>query len=390
MAQSERPCRHKYVGARFIAPLEQSQSASSMHIGLLGISVHRSYRSVMHIGPSGAINRAPTNKKTMKQLLPEQLAAFVSAFPLAKHDEPMSAHTYLKIGGVARFYLAAASSDELITAVNFSLENNIPFAVIGGGSNLLVADDGFEGVVIEAADRTIAIDGTTVKCGPGAITALVARKTADASLTGFEWGVGVPGTIGGATFGNAGCFGGEMKDVISLVETYDIADRSRRVFTKDECHFGYRDSQFKHEAQIILATTLMLMPGEKESCKQKIDDIMSKRKQTQPQGAFTAGCLFKNFDFNELAAIEKLQREDEVPAQFLAAKRIPAGWLIDKLGLKGTTIGQAQVSPVHGNFLVNLGGARAQDVLALSSLVKMKVRDELGILLEDEVQYLGF
>ena len=117
---------------------------------------------------------------------------------------------------------------------------------------------------------------------------------------------------------------------------------------------------------------------------------MSKRKESQPQGAFTAGCLFKNFDFQDESTLEILKREDEVPAEFLQTKRIPAGWLIDKLGLKGKTVGQAQVSPVHGNFLVNLGQARAQDVIQLSSLVKMKVRDELGILLEDEVQYLGF
>lgn len=134
-----------------------------------------------------------------------------------------------------------------------------------------------------------------------------------------------------------------------------------------------------------------LKPDVSGEGRKKIDEIIAKRKDTQPQGAFSAGCLFKNFEYGDESALEKLKREvDEIPAAMLQNKTIAAGWLIDKVGLKGKTIGKAQVSPVHGNFLVNLGGARAQDVIMLSSLVKMKVRDELGVLLEDEVQYLGF
>ena len=133
-----------------------------------------------------------------------------------------------------------------------------------------------------------------------------------------------------------------------------------------------------------------LKPGDAASAKAEIGEIVGKRKESQPQGAFSAGCLFKNFEFSDESMLEKLWREDEIPEAMLKNKMIAAGWLIDKLGLKGTTVGKAQVGLIHGNFLVNLGGARAQDVLALSSLVKMKVRDELGILLEDEVQYLGF
>jgi UDP-N-acetylmuramate dehydrogenase len=182
-----------------------------------------------------------------------------------------------------------------------------------------------------------------------------------------------------------------MKGVVSAVEAYDVANDRRVTYTNAECRFGYRDSRFKHEPHLILKTTLTLEPGDPAECKRKIEEIMAKRKESQPQGAFTAGCLFKNFEYADDAALDILKRQgDDIPAAMLAQKRIGAGWLIDKLGLKGTTVGKAQVSPVHGNFLVNLGGARAQDVLALSSLVKMKVRDELGILLEDEVQYLGF
>ncbi len=320
----------------------------------------------------------------------DQVRNFRDAFSSSKENESMALHTYLKIGGPARLFFVASSSDEIVAAVEKAKELDIPWAVIGGGSNLLVSDDGFKGVVIQANDRSYSINGKTVTSAPGMFTGLLAKAAADAGLMGFEWGVGVPGTIGGATYGNAGCFGGEMKDVVASVDAYDVANGRRVTYSNAECRFGYRDSRFKHEPHVILKTVMMLGRRTSDVGRRKIEEIMAKRKDTQPSGTFSAGCLFKNYEFQNEADLEKLKREDEIPAVFLAKHRIPAGWLIDKLGLKGKTIGKAQVSPVHGNFLVNLGGATAQDVIALSSYVKMKVRDELGILLEDEVQYLGF
>ncbi len=303
----------------------------------------------------------------------------------------MSSHTYLKIGGPARLYVVANSVDDVMGAFQKAKELKMPWAVIGGGSNLLVADEGFQGVVIQTMDRAISFDEETVTVAPGVFTGALAKATADEGLTGFEWGAGVPGMIGGAVYGNAGCFGGEMKDCVTFVEAYDVKNEKGVVYSNAECRFGYRDSRFKHEPHIILKVTMKLQAGDRVEARKKIDEIMSKRKDTQPQGAFTAGCMFKNVDFTNESELEKLTREgDQIPPVMLEQKRIAAGWLIDKLALKGKTIGKAQVSPVHGNFLVNLGGATAQDVVALSSFVKMKVRDELGILLEDEVQYLGF
>jgi len=338
-------------------------------------------------------------RNNMKQLSEKQVSDFKIAFPGAIENELMSAHTFLKIGGPARLYFVATSGDDVVRVVEMAQALDIPWYVFGGGSNLLVSDEGFQGVVVQAAERTMNIGSPAsdqssfvrVTASAGMFTGLLARATADAGLVGFEWGVGVPGTIGGAVYGNAGCFGGEMRDAVVSVDAYDVIQRRRVTYDKAECQFGYRDSRFKHEPHIILSTILELKSGDAASAKAKIESIMGRRKDTQPHGAFSAGCLFKNFDFTNESALEKLRREaDEIPPEMLLAKRIAAGWLIDRLGLKGTTIGKAQVSPTHGNFLVNLGGARAQDVLALSSLVKMKVRDELGILLEDEVQYLGF
>lgn len=327
----------------------------------------------------------------MNQLTEQQLASFIAAVPSVKQNEQMAAHTYLKIGGPARLYLVAQDADTVVEAVKQAKELKIPWYVFGAGSNLLVADEGFQGVVIQAMDRSFSIDDETVTSAPGMFSAMLAKTLADEGLIGFEWGVGLPGTIGGAVYGNAGCFGGEMKDTVTFVEAYDVAHDKGVVYSNAECRFGYRDSRFKHEPHLILKVAMKLARGDRGDARKKIDEIMAKRKDTQPQGAFTAGCMFKNFEYTDESALEKLRRDgDEVPADMLASKRIAAGWLIDKLGLKGTTIGKAQVSPVHGNFLVNLGGASAKDVIALSSFVKMKVRDELGILLEDEVQVLGF
>ncbi|MBP9864010.1 UDP-N-acetylmuramate dehydrogenase [Patescibacteria group bacterium] len=321
----------------------------------------------------------------------QQHTDFITAYPSVLQNESMAAHTYLKIGGPARLFFVASTSDELVGAVEFAVAHQIPWYVIGGGSNLLVSDDGFDGVVIQAADRQFSIEGQRVTSAPGIFTGLLANATVTAGLTGFEWGAGVPGTIGGATYGNAGCFGGEMKDAVVSVKAYDVRQAKRVTYTSEECRFGYRDSRFKHESHLILKIIMELKPDVSGEGRKKIDEIIAKRKDTQPQGAFSAGCLFKNFEYGDESALEKLKREvDEIPAAMLQNKTIAAGWLIDKVGLKGKTIGKAQVSPVHGNFLVNLGGARAQDVIMLSSLVKMKVRDELGVLLEDEVQYLGF
>lgn len=327
----------------------------------------------------------------MMKLTSSQIEAFLLAFPSTTRDEPMAQRTYLKIGGPARLFLVADQADELIRAVQTAKAQGIPWYVFGGGSNLLVADGGFEGLVVQAANRSFSIDGTKVTAAAGLFTGLLARDVAKQGLTGFEWGIGVPGTIGGATYGNAGCFGGEMKDAVLSVEAYDVRQDVRVVYSNEECHFGYRDSRFKHEPYLLLTTTLQLQPGDPVEAMQKLEGVMSKRKETQPQGAFSAGCLFKNFEYADESALELLQRRgDDIPPEMLKNKRIAAGWLIEKLGLKGTSIGKAQVSPVHGNFLVNQGGATAADVVALSSLVKMRVRDELGILLENEVQLLGF
>lgn len=326
----------------------------------------------------------------MNMLNEAQVNVFLQTFPLTKQNESMALHTYMKIGGPARLYLVVHSDEELIQAVQTAIEQKIPWYILGGGSNVLVADEGYQGIVIQADIRGHSVDGERIVAKAGDFTGLIARIAVDAGLVGFEWGAGVPGTIGGAVYGNAGCFGGEMKDVVSTVDVYNVSSRMRKIYTNAECQFAYRESRFKREPHVILGVSLQLKKGDSAVAKAKLEAVMAARKESQPQGTFSAGCLFKNVEFADESNIATLRHEREIPTTMLASKCIAAGWIIDTLGLKGKSIGKAQISTVHGNFLVNLGGARAQDVIALSSFVKMKARDELGILLQDEVQYLGF
>lgn len=321
----------------------------------------------------------------------DQLSTFLARVPTTIENEPMNKHTSFRIGGPARLYYIANSADEAIRVFETAKELQIPTVTFGGGSNLLVSDDGYQGLLIQMANRNITIEGTRVMAESGVITGLVARKSVDAGLTGFEWAIGVPGTIGGAIYGDAGCYGGEMRDAIVSVDAYRIRDGQRLTLSKEECQFGYRESLFKREPYLILSCTLELKPSPDPAVgKQRMEDIMRQRKEKQPLEQSSAGCAFKNFEFSNEAEVELLRREVEVPESMLKNKSLGAGWLVDQAGLLGQAVGQVEVSTKHGNFLVNRGQARAQDVIGLISLIKRKIRDEFGIEMHEEVQYVGF
>lgn len=309
-----------------------------------------------------------------------------------KEQEPLAKHVNIRIGGPADFYVEAKSSEELAAAVEACLADGLPFVVFGGGSNTLPSDEGFRGLVIQAANRGWSIEGTRVRAEAGVPSAFLARKTAEAGLTGLEWAISLPGTIGGAVRGNAGCFGGETKDAIASVDVLRVAEGKieRVTYAPKECRFGYRDSAFKKTSDVVLGVEFELTPAPKEECQAKLDAVLSQRKLEQPSDSPSAGCMFKNFEYGDEADIAKLKERLDVPEAFLKAKHIPAGWLIEQADLKGKTIGGARVSEKHGNFLVNLGNATASDVLQLISLIKMRIRDEYGVQVEEEVQLLGF
>ena len=317
-------------------------------------------------------------------------ASLYSAVPGIVQHEPMARHTNFRIGGPARFYAALGTAEEVIHAIQVAEAEGIPWYVFGGGSNLLVADEGFEGLVIQSALRDVLVDGDRVMAGSGVITALVARKAADAGLSGFEWAVGVPGTIGGAVYGNAGCYGGEIKDVVKSVDAYRIGDGTRVTYTNADCVFAYRESRFKQERHLILGCTLRLAPGDAAAGKARMQEIVATRKEKQPLDAASAGCAFKNYAYTDEAAIVQLRSVVDVPEAMLEAKQIPAGWLVDQAGLRGISVGAVSVSQKHGNFLVQKSGATANDVVALMQKIKRSVRDRFGVELQEEIQLLGF
>ncbi|MFA4846020.1 MAG: UDP-N-acetylmuramate dehydrogenase [Patescibacteria group bacterium] len=303
-------------------------------------------------------------------------------------NEPLSKHTNFRIGGQAKWLVEVRTIDELKSVIALANEHQIPFAVFGGGSNILVNDKGFDGIVIKIAMRTYEIHGTRVVAQAGVLSSALARATASAGLGGLTWAVSLPGTVGGGVRGNAGCFGAEMKDHLVSIEVM----RGGKVEKVDKVDlgFGYRESTLKHTDDIVLSATFELEEGDTRELKSEIDDKLMKRRMTQPLDAGSAGCLFKNYEIADEAELQRLSQKLDIPTEMLSARRISAGWLIDQLDLKGTQIGQAKVSDKHGNFLVNLGSATADEVVQLIALIKTRARNELGIQLEEEVQYLGF
>lgn len=305
-----------------------------------------------------------------------------------KENEPLAKYTNFRLGGPGRWFVDAKTVEEVRQAVEIADENKIPWFVLGGGSNTLVSDKGFEGLVIRIVMRHHAIKGTTVIAEAGVISVALARATAEAGLAGFEWAISLPGTIGGAARGNAGCFGGEMRDVVKSVDV--LRDGKIVKLSSKDLKFGYRESVIKHSQDIVLSVTLELKRGDATELKKKLDEMLGQRKATQPLYAGSAGCMFKNVEVEDSADLEKLTKEVDVPPTMLAKKRISAGWLIDQMDLKGKKIGGAQISPEHGNFVINVGGATADDVVQLSAYVKTQARNRFGIQLQEEVQYLGF
>ena len=304
-----------------------------------------------------------------------------------KTAEPLAGYTTFRVGGPARWLVEANSTDEVVEAVHLVEAYGADFAFLGGGTNLLPPDSGFDGLIIKLANRDFKIDGDRVIAEAGALTTVVARSVAKEGLAGFEWAATVPGTIGGAVFGNAGCFGGEMKDVVESVTVLRGGESVE--LTNQDLGFGYRSSALKGSNDVILNVTLALTPGKRQEIEAKINEIVSKRQESQPLGASCAGCTFKNFEFEDDSKIEKLRSVvSDIPEPMIESKTIAAGWLIDQVGLKGHAIGGASVSTEHGNFIVNDGTATADQIIQLISFIKMKVRDELGIQLTEEIQYL--
>lgn len=296
----------------------------------------------------------------------EVLADFLESENIEyRQNEPMRAHTTFKIGGEADIFIIPASPAALISAVKKCAELEIPYFILGNGSNLLVSDGGIEGAVISLSGiNGVSAEGEKITCGAGAMLSSVCLKALSLSLTGLEFAYGIPGTAGGALYMNAGAYGGQMADVIESAECLTAAG-DIKTLKKEDMRLGYRSSIFKKGGLIIISLTLALKKGDKAEIKAEMDELLNRRKQKQPLEYPSAGSTFKR------------------------PKGYFAGALIEKNGLKGLTVGGAQVSEKHAGFVINHGGATAADVKALIGKIQKKVFENDGVMLEPEVIFTG-
>lgn len=278
--------------------------------------------------------------------------------------EPMARHTTMGVGGPADWFLLPETEEELARLAERLFAAGVPYFVLGGGANLLVRDSGIRGVVIATNRlRGTDISGNTVTALAGTATAAVARAAYEAGLSGLEFAAGIPGTVGGAAYMNAGAFGGDMAQIIRRVTTWDTAG-VRHVYESSDLAYDYRRSRFMENPETIVKIEMELAPGNEETIAARMKEYQKRRRETQPSER-SAGSTFKR------------------PAG------IPAAKLIDDVGLKGFSVGGAAVSEKHAGFVINRGTATCADVLAVMKEVRTRVRDRYGILLEPEVRIVG-
>jgi len=317
-------------------------------------------------------------------------------------NEALANHCTFKIGGPARYFFVAKDSEEIVKAAEAAKDLGLNFFVLSGGSNVLFSDNGFDGLVIKVASNKYKViaepplnpllgkEGRgVVEADAGVPLSKIVDAAAENGLSGLEWAAGIPGTVGGAVRGNAGAYGKATGDVVEEVEALNQESKIDK-YKKEDCKFGYRESIFKREGGIILKVVLKLMSGDKKKIKEEMDKILKARGEKIPTEP-SAGSFMKNVEVtDEIVKIIKEHTHEDVPADYLEKGKIPAAWLIGQCDLKGKQIGGAKISEKHANFIVNTGGATAGDVIALASLIKMKVRDEVGVQLQEEVEYVGF
>ncbi len=294
-----------------------------------------------------------------------ELSRRVSPASVVRRDEPLAKRTTLRVGGPADFYVEPADEADLAAVVSFCTEQALPFFILGRGSNLVVRDGGFRGVVISLSQphfSRVEISGQHAQCGAGARLKAVSVEAKRNGLAGLEFLEGIPGSVGGALRMNAGAMGRATFEAVESVRVMDFRGQVREK-TSAEFSVSYRACR-DLKTEIALSAVFHGHPDPREAIERRMKEYSEKRWKTQP-AAPSAGCMFKN------------------------PESIPAGRLIDELGLKGTRVGGAVVSAEHGNFIVNDGGATARDVLELIETIRQRIRAERGLEMQTEVEIIG-
>jgi UDP-N-acetylmuramate dehydrogenase len=313
----------------------------------------------------------------------ERLAAIPELTVLT--GAPLSRYTRFAIGGPADIYAETASAEAFIAALKVARESGQNFIVIGGGTNLIVSDDGFRGIVLRFIATHIVAAGNVVVADGGAVLQDLVDFTVDRGLKGLETLAGIPGSVGAAIYGNAGAYGHSISERVHSVRFYD--DHEIRVFDKEACEFHYRESIFKrHKNWIIFSTELAMASGDASELRKIAGDIVKVRNEKFPVSMKCAGSIFKNLLLAELPAPVAV----EVPARVIREGKVPAAYFLEEVNAKGMTRGDIHVASYHANLLYNAGAGTAADLRALIADLKARVAAKFGITLEEEVQYVGF
>lgn len=295
-----------------------------------------------------------------------------------------------KIGGLARQFSRPTSVEDLEKAVEMARNDKLPIFILGGGTNLLIDDRGYKGLVIKPDISILKSDGEEIKIGAGVPVSDLLDFTITKGLSGLEWAGGLPGTIGGAIRGNAGAFGGETKDVVREVVSLDISGKKPKIIRRSgaDLQFGYRNSIYKMNdgREIIIEATLNLKKGAKKSIQEAIESKIKYRLERHPMDYPNIGSIFKNVDLKNVPADVQKQFADRIKNDPFPV--LPTAILISEAGLKGVAFGGAMISPKHPNFIVNVLDAKAEDVKTLISAVKAAVKEKFDIKLEEEIIYV--
>jgi UDP-N-acetylmuramate dehydrogenase len=298
---------------------------------------------------------------------------------------PLSEHTRFGIGGPADFYVETANPRSFAQALAIVRSSELNWVVIGGGTNLIVADEGFRGVCLKLTSDRISAVGPIVEAECGATLQSLVDFTVDRGLAGLQTMTGIPGSAGAAVYGNAGAYGHSIQERVRSVRFLD--GEAVREFANAECRFHYRESIFKRNKQwIILSATLEMEPGDAAELRKTADGILAVRNRKYPPTMRCAGSIFKNFLLAELPAAVAA----EIPAKSIIEGKVPSAWFLEQVGAKGMKRGGIEVADYHANLIYNAGGGTARDLVAIVSELKDRIRRRWNISLEEEVQYVGF
>ena len=311
----------------------------------------------------------------------DELYHKLKEFGEVKINETLAKHVTFKIGGPARLFVIVTSSEKLVGLFNYLSAEGIEYFVVAGGSNLLMPDDGFDGVVIKIATDNKPImtpsgSGTLIEAEAGVKLSALVNLAAQNSLTGLDWAIGIPGTFGGAIRGNAGAMGKEIKNNLTWLEVWRDGEVLR--LKPEECNFSYRNSIFKHNKDIILRGQMYVEPGNQKEIMERMQGYLKQRKHTPFP---SAGSFFKNIKLPLWPG-----DTSELPELFTKRGTVPVGWLTEQLGLRGLSVGGAKISDEHGNYIINFDHATQADVLGLVEQIKQRVYDRYKVELDPEVQ----